>query len=591
MQHYASRTQLRVLARVASLARAVWALGLAARFTLSVAVVVAVLAGLARAPENRLLPIDTLITLCQSTGFVLAWSVGVATATQLHPVALLAVSPWLIFYVVLISGAVIGTPLAPVPLLWLAWALWRSLVRLPRTWLFAACWALASGLVGYPLPGISGLRRVLGWPFGITWLVTALVFFLPGLLSARRWASVKSSVPRFGTMLAGSLAMCSVLVVAATIRNTSSTVEWIEIVSDDASAIVVLLFMWTAGRFAEGAFGLTSWTVRQSARLLPVRLVPAVAFLTIGAVTLVELIQLTGPDANLLNRLSQMAHAALGMLSLALLAWWARRSALSHPRVLMVAISWIAGWLILQGLLEFATAAAQSRQLAVQLSGTGLLIAAAGLAFDIGKLAHPSSHDLPAKLYLPLGTMTIASVSAICLLLVAGDAWEMRRSLMVLTGALHLGIPMVVARARRSMAGVRTPSSAPCLTSFASGYACALGILLIAPRDVWALLGTLPVLMLLLQWFSRAYASSGADGGALVGALFGGGVVAGWMMPYPPTVPFLPRPSWIELLRDWAALGRPPLTLSHAVLLLAAWLTGAVLGWVWFRRHAVTSSF
>ena len=62
------------------------------------------------------------------------------------------------------------------------------------------------------------------------------------------------------------------------------------------------------------------------------------------------------------------------------------------------------------------------------------------------------------------------------------------------------------------------------------------------------------------------------------------------MMPYPPTVPFIPVPAWMALLRDWGQLGRPPLTLTHAALVTAAWLLGAGVGvWV-FRRTALPAT-
>lgn len=579
---------LQAVVRFVKLARAVWALGPAERLTLVIAIAVAVVAGVARTPDPRLVSADRLVIFCETTGFVLAWSIGLATATQVHPVALLAASPWLIFYLVIVSGPVVGTPVAAVPLLWLAWSLCRSLVRVPRRWVFVITWAIAVALVSYPLPGVSGFRRALGWSFGSTWWFTGVLLFVAGLVLVR--VRGRAPMPRFGTMLTGSLLTSAALVVATTWRNAGQAVEGIELAFDDASAIVVLLFMWTSGRFAEEAFNLTSWTLRQSARLLPARLVPALVLSAMGAVTTLEVIRVAAPERDVLIRSVSAAHAIVGILSIGLFVWWWRRRTASTPRVLLLAISWLAGWGMLQGLLALATATAESRQVVGQLSGAGLVITAAGLAFDLGKMAHPSRHDVPEKLYLPLGSMTIASLSAVCLLLVAGDAWEMRRSLMVLTGALHLGIPMAVARAGRSMAGLRAPSTGPCLTFFATGYGCAIGILLLEPRQTWALLAAFPVLALLLRWVSRAHPSIGADGAALVGALFGGGLVGGWMMPYPPTLPFLPRPAWIELLRDWASLGRPPLTLAHAALLVSAWLVGALLGWMWFRRRRLPLS-
>lgn len=578
------------MVRFAQLGRAVWALGPAERFVLVMALGVAIVAGVARTPGLQRATADLLVTFCQGTGFVLAWSIGLATATAVHPVALLVAAPWLIFYLVIVSGPVIGTPVVAVPLLWLAWSLYRSLVRLPRRWVFVVVWAIAVALVSYPLPGVSGLRRALGSSFSLTWWLTGALLFVIGLVLARLRRSRMTAAPRFGAMLAGSLLSSAVLIGAATWQHPGQAAEGIELVFDDASAIVVLLFMWTSGRFAEETFTLTSWTLRQSARLLPVRLVPALVLLAIGAVTTFEVIRVAAPDRDALVWWSSATHAVLGILSAGVMVWWSLRRTLSTPRVLLLAISWIAGWGVLQGLLALATATAESRHVSGSLSGVGLVITAAGLAFDLGKMAHPSRHDVPEKLYLPLGSMTIACLSAVCLLLFAGEAWEMRRSLMVLTGALHLGIPMAVAHARRWISGMRTSSTGPGLAFSAAGYGCAIGILLIEPRQTWALLGAVPILILLLRWVSRAHPALGSDGAALMGALFGGGLVGGWVMPYPPTLPFLPRPAWIELLRDWASLGRPPLTSAHAVLLVSAWLSGALLGWIWFRRRRLTAS-
>jgi hypothetical protein len=377
--------------------------------------------------------------------------------------------------------------------------------------------------------------------------------------------------------------------VAAAWSDAGLTIEWIQTVVDDASAIVALLFMWTAGRFAEGAFSLTSWTLRQSARLVPSRLWTAAVLVTIGGVTVQQLWAIAAPDPDGLTRITVSAKAVIGVITMAFCAWWWRRRCVSTAKLVLAATSWFVGCTAVQGLHAFATATANSRQLPGDLSGLGLLIAVSGLAFEIGKWTKPDPAD-PGALYVPLGLTITASMLALCLLLASGPAWEMRKSLMILTGALHLGAPLAVARARRWMAGARPPSSPACLAFFAAGYGCALVVLTVEPRRAVALLVAVPVLYLMLRMRRRAQPETVPDGGALMGALFGGGLVAGWMMPYPPTLPFLPRPVWLDLLRNWGALGRPPLTAAHGLLLVVAWLAGGALGWMQFaRRRSVAS--
>jgi|GEM_PF-4472669 len=588
--HWANRWIIRSSLRMAKLLQSMWQLGAAARFTLVAAFLVTVLAGLAHAPGVTPIASARLVALCQAGGFVLAWSVTLATSAQRHPLVLLTVSPWLIFYLVLVGGAVNGTPLAALPLLWLAWVLGRSLMGLRGALAPTASWAVASLMISYSLPGVSGLRRALGWSFPYTWLLTGITLFIAGgIVAVHRRARGDARAPGFGAVLAGSMAVCATIVVTASWINVGLTLDWIKTVTDDASAIVALLFMWTAGRFAEGAFSLTSWTLRQSARLVPSTLWTAAVLVTMAGATGQQLWATTASDPDGLTRFALATKATLGIVSMGLCAWWLRRRSLSTATLVLVTTSWFVGCSAVQGLHAYATATANSHQLPGEISGLGLMVVALGLAYEIGKRTKPDPADSGA-LYVPLGLTVTASTLALCLLLTSGPAWEMRKSLMILTGALHLGVPLAIARARRWIAGARPPSSLACLLFFSAGYGCALAVLAVEPRHSAALLVSVPALYLLLRLWERSQPETVPDAGALMGALFGGGLVAGWMMPYPPTLPFLPRPAWVDLLRDWGALGRPPVTLAHGLLLVVAWLTGGLLGWKRFAwQRSVTS--
>jgi hypothetical protein len=191
--------------------------------------------------------------------------------------------------------------------------------------------------------------------------------------------------------------------------------------------------------------------------------------------------------------------------------------------------------------------------------------------------------------------MVALSVSCAAVLSTVPDSqWETSRQLMVLAGMLHLAVPLALyASWRRRVRPGTGLDTVPRVMVFAAGYATALGILAVEPANPVALLAALPAVSAAMLVLGRTRPTLAPAAGALAGALFGGGLIAGWMMPYPPTIPFVPQPPWINALRDWGALGRPPLSGMHLSALVLAWTAGAGLGWLttaWLRVLSARAS-
>jgi hypothetical protein len=66
--------------------------------------------------------------------------------------------------------------------------------------------------------------------------------------------------------------------------------------------------------------------------------------------------------------------------------------------------------------------------------------------------------------------------------------------------------------------------------------------------------------------------------GSFAGILFASGLIAAWMHPQMPTIPFMPS---IRLPLD-VVVDKPLLSMQHVRVLAAAWATGAACGAVLF---------
>lgn len=590
--HYVRRTEIEHVTRAGSFLRRIWQLGVAERLVFGVVLALAAVTGVAALPSVPASLHDPLLAVAHLGFFVVAWSVALAAAAASgRPAVLLALAPWLTFYQVLVCGAANGTPVAALPLAWLVGVVLVLTVQVEAWWGRLLSWTLVAAGAGYAGAGTSGLRRTIGWTVrDAQWLLAGILFVLGlGVIWLLRR---RASPPRvtFAVALTGAAACMAVAAGFGAYRNWSLSIDWSRTVFDDASAIVVLFWLWTAGSFAASALKLMGWAVRRVGRTIPTPVGLIAGPLAIIVVTAREALSIAAGPMDRLARDALAGHVIAGACAALLAAWWWWRGHLSRSRMILLFTWWLVAWAILNGIHSGGLAVVASRAGTHHAAGMGLLVVAVGLAFELGKMERDWLGASAARAREQLGLVVVAIACAVVLATSPGGGlWESSRTLMVLAGMLHLGVPLALHDAWRRRARKRTGIGTWARVSvFAAGYATALVLLAVEPAHAITLTAGIPVLLGVLLALTRTHPDLSRESGALSGALFGGGLVAGWMMPYPPTVPFLPPPAWVGLLRNWGALGRPPLSMQHLALLVAAWGIGALLGWLvfrWLRRR------
>ena len=584
--HYAWRYQVAPLLKVIALLRRVWTLGGAERTALTGAVALSVAAALTLVPGAPASAAAITRSGAHLGLFVLIWSVALAAAaSQRGPFALAILAPWLVFYQVLVSGTWVGTPVVVLPILWIAWIFYLSARSLPSTVAASAWWCLAAVCVGYVTAGPSGLRRGLGWNLLPAQVLVGGVMSVAGLAALYITRARARSRVEFGLTLWGALLVSGAVVASGAAKDWVFTVDWAEQMIGDAGAIVVLFWMWIGGRAGAGSLHFAEWSVRQSARVLPTSVLIAGTPPVVAAVAMLEwwTLRSAAPAGSELHTIALAGHMVAAAIMLAWLATlWLRRR-MTHAHVLSALTWWALAWLVLQGLRAAGDAVVATRESAHALAVVTLLALVIGLIAEFGELERSWAKLSDERVRRQLGFVVAAVGCAVVLMTTPGGQWQEARSLMVLTGLVHLALPVALyerLRPRRADGPVPGPAR---VVLFAAGYAAALVVMAVDPAHAVSLVATLPVLLVGLVVLRRARPEVGAAGGAFAGALFGGGAVAGWMMPYPPTLPFVHVTAWTNMLRGWGQLGRPPLTWFHAALITSAWVIGGGVGWLLFR--------
>jgi len=149
----------------------------------------------------------------------------------------------------------------------------------------------------------------------------------------------------------------------------------------------------------------------------------------------------------------------------------------------------------------------------------------------------------------------------------------------VLVGMLHLGVPLALYETWGMRARGPALDVMPRILILAAGYTAGLIVLAIDPQRWPALLAGLPLLLLLLASLRHRRPDLPTAAGMLAGVLFTSGLIAAWMHPNPPTIPFVP----MAVLPLGVVLDKPLLSTLHMRVLAAAWAAGAGLGWLVFR--------
>jgi len=385
----------------------------------------------------------------------------------------------------------------------------------------------------------------------------------------------------FSRPFAGAFVLSGIVIASAAAKDWGLTVDWTGQIVGDAGAILVLFWMWIGGSAGAGSLHFAEWCARLSSRVVPARALVVLAPVVVSATALIEWMLLRQPA---LPGAELRSAALAGHLSVSVVTAVWLGSALARRRLTRVTASaaltwWGLAWLVMQAVRAGGDSVVASR--AASPAGTTLLVVflVIGLLWELGTLQRAWMALPDERIRRQLGFVVATLGCAVVSSTLPGGVWQEARTLMVLMGVAHLALPVAVYERLRPRASEPRFGNVARAVMFAGGYGAALIVMAVDPRRATALLVLLPVLFAALIYL-RQSSSVRRAGGAFAGALFGSGVIAGWMMPYPPTLPFIQVPAWITLLRDWGALGRPPLTGQHAVLVVTAWALAGGIGWV-----------
>ena len=241
------------------------------------------------------------------------------------------------------------------------------------------------------------------------------------------------------------------------------------------------------------------------------------------------------------------------------------------------AVWWAVAWLLLEGASRAVQTVVTSRS-GLAFSTMAVVVLAAGLVLEVGALERSWATMPDARVRRQLGLLGASLGCAVLLSTTADVNWAGTRSLMLLTGLLHLALPVAIATRWQQRRGETPLPNITRVALFASGYAGGLIVLLIDPRRDVCLLALVPALVAALAIVRWRAAALGPAAGTLAGLLFAAGAVAAWMMPYPPTIPFSTLRPWSDVLTRWGQIGRPLMTARHLGVLAVAWIIGGACG-------------
>lgn len=510
--------------------------------------------------------------------FTAAWVVAVAAAAaEPQPWMLLVAAPWLAFYALLSLTVYAGTPVAITPILVILSVTWWSLRTLSSRATAFMLWTAAAVGFAWASAAPSGLRRALAWSLVATVSTVAATVALAGGLLLIRTQPWPREAPAFRRVATAAAAVFTIALALAACRSLATTLEWADAMVADLAAIVVLFWMWLGGRAGVTALHFAEWVARQMTRAVePMwRVVFVVA--VIGVVTAIEAVRVFRALLLGLDQLALAIHAMVGALVLIVILWGRVVRPWSVAPVVRLSVWWFATLVLLEGgnAAVRATIAAGAHSV---MSIAGIAVAVIGLGAELSTRERAWGATSYAGIRRQLAWLIISVSCAVILSTMPGVGWTEARTLMVLTGLLHVALPMGVLEGWRRHRRERVQNDWSRAVWFAGGYAGGLVVLAIDPTRDAALWLLAPVLGLATAIWSRRTLVTPSSA-VLGGALFAAGAVAAWMMPYPPTLPFSRLRPWADVLAHWDRLGRVLLSGHHAGLLVTAWVVGASVGW------------
>lgn len=545
--------------------RRVWSLGASAR---------ALILLLAAAVVFAAAPLSVELHAIATLGlFAIGWSAALAAAssTRRGIVPAVLAAPWLVYYAGL-SLVWMGTAMMALPIGWILWVLWRLLPRdAPARAI--PIWLAAAAAAGYVSAGAIGLTRQLGVRPASGQLLLGLALALPAILLRRP----KPSTPlRFGVVLIGSMSVMAIAVAGSGWRDLAGTAEWTALSFADAGAIVVLLWLWTAGGFAAGSIKLATLGMEYAGRAVTGAWVRAGVPAVVAASTIAMAWRASPSIA-----VDSVDAVGLGLqivISIAAAAWIGVQlhQRAPHQRLFRALTVWLLAIAVVAGIVGAAHGVAALGAAAGPLYGAALATVVIGLAIELAKLGREWIAASNARVTVHLGLMTVALCCATALMTSDGHQWQKTQGLMALAGMIHIGVPLALYEGHKRWTGRGTllPASWR-IGMFAAGYAGGLISLAINPRELWPLLIGALLLPFMLFAMRHAVREAGTQSGALAGALFAGGLVGAWVFPYPPTIPFVRIEALVDVLRNLGTYGRPMLSSDHLLVLVSAWLLAA----------------
>ena len=561
------RVDLNARVRLFQFTARLWSDGLTVRLILIVMVTV-VLAASSSATWRGSSATVRLLAL----SFSVCWSVGLAAAATLAPpVVFLLASAWLVFYHAQLSAPWLGTPVAVIAPAWVGWLAFRRFGSIDCRAAGLAGWVLAAAGLSYVTAGPSGLRRWLGWESTEARLLVWLVLATAGLFwFSRPW---RTRPPGFAPVFWGGCALSLVVMLPGLMGDGAALGDSLQLVFADSAAIVVLFWLWTSGRATAGALRLAAWLLRYFSRLLPVEAVASGAPLVILIVLVSSRPGLATPEDPLLRAL-EMVRLWTGLSTVALLIWWRMTQGVTRARAIMAVACWWASVALLDGIRETSRSLIASHAEHLPLSGIAVALVAAGLVIELTGLSrHWSSAARPRVLgVLTVTTVTVASAVALSM---RGNVWETDRLMTVIVGMLHFGVPLAVYETlmmhRGGLGGLDALAQIQLVTA---GYAAGLLTVLAAPQSAELLVVDAAVVVAAVAVLRWHHPDLRVADGSFAGILFSSGLIAAWMHPQMPTIPFIPG---IRLPVD-VVVDKPLLSPRHLGILATAWAVGALVG-------------
>ena len=533
----------------------------------------------------------------------LVWTAAVAVAAGLPAWGYLVAGLWLGWHGVALMGAWTGTLWVALPVLWWLWTglavvAWRG--PRGRQVQLSLCVAMALW-AGYLLAGPVGWNRLPGNMGGVLWVGRLLIGLAIALIGwwllprMRRW---NWTLPNFGRVWAGSIAVLFVGLGAAVWRDAEASAGWAGSVLESCRWFGVIGWFWAGGLFGFAMVVLLEKGSRLSRITRPAierRVLPMLWF----AVTGVEWVASHEEAQEWVRRLPfetggwlvgwpshwqivAEAHAWGGVVVLVLGVGHllqGRSCGLPHT-LLRLNTLWIAAFAALV-LMMPALPGSEGKALLVDRWGP-LLVIIAGWTAAAGPLIRQCESRAEGSGGRPWGLLVMGAGLMLAGQISDPGAWGGTGATAASLGMIHLTVPLLLYRWWNVDRQTHDR-----LTISTLGWLAALGIVGILPllhRDAVAVsqLAFCPV-----WWFAvlvglRVW-RPGLDttAGALAGGLMGSASIAAWsrpglMLPEVPVLSWLNPP--IEALFGSNLPPRPFFDAPHFTLFLLMTSAGAMLG-------------